>query len=218
MKAVRSRGDGSVSVLDAGEPTGAGMHDPVIVHVRSSGICGTDLHLVDMALPVILGHEFAGVLDDGTAVAVQPGAVCGVCDQCLREASHRCRTVVSRLHGVSIDGGLAERVAVERSCLLPLPTGVDPANTAIAEPIAVGVRALVEVGLGPGATDRILVVGGGSIGLALASVARFWGIEVDLVARHARRPRSRRSAWLRIRVTTGIRRDRGCRRHAKRSR
>ena len=51
--------------------------DPVRVRVRSCGICASDLHLAAWNLPVTLGHEFAGVLDDGTAVAVQPNAWCG---------------------------------------------------------------------------------------------------------------------------------------------
>ncbi len=49
----------------------------VRVHVRAAGICGSDLHLIEWGpMPVTLGHEFAGVLDDGTAVAVQPYTPC----------------------------------------------------------------------------------------------------------------------------------------------
>ena len=54
------------------------------VHVRSSGICGSDLHLLGMNFPVscIAGHEIAGVLEDGTPVAVEPVIPCEACSYC----------------------------------------------------------------------------------------------------------------------------------------
>lgn len=156
--------------------------DPVRVRVRSCGICASDLHLVAWNLPVTLGHEFAGVLDDGTAVAVQPNAWCGECDRCLAGKTQLCRHGTSRLHGVSLDGGLADEVIVDRRCLVPLPAGVDPTIGALVEPLAVGAHAAGRVVVEPG--DRVLVIGGGSIGLASVAALRQQGLEVDLVARH----------------------------------
>lgn len=156
--------------------------DPVRVRVRSCGICASDLHLVAWNLPVTLGHEFAGVLDDGTAVAVQPNAWCGECDRCLAGETQLCRHGTSRLHGVSLDGGLADDVIVDRRCLVPLPAGVDPTIGALVEPLAVGAHAAGRVVVEPG--DRVLVIGGGSIGLASVAALRQQGLEVDLVARH----------------------------------
>ena len=57
--------------------------DPVTVRVGSAGICASDLKMLPWKLPVTLGHEFAGVLDDGTVVAVQPNAPCGTCAVCF---------------------------------------------------------------------------------------------------------------------------------------
>jgi len=156
--------------------------DPVRVRVRSCGICASDLHLAAWNVPVTLGHEFAGVLDDGTPVAVQPNAWCGECDRCLAGETQLCRHGASRLHGVSVDGGLADEVVVDRRCLVPLATGVDPAVGALVEPLAVGTHAAGRVAVDPG--DRVLVIGGGSIGLATVAALRARGIEVDLVARH----------------------------------
>jgi 2-desacetyl-2-hydroxyethyl bacteriochlorophyllide A dehydrogenase len=182
MRAVRAAGDGGVSVVEVEPTVPAYAHDPVRVQVRSCGICGSDLHLAAWNIPVTLGHEFAGVSDDGTAVAVQPNAWCGGCDRCLAGETQLCRTGLTRLHGVSVDGGLADEVIVDRSCLVPLPAGIDPDIGALVEPLAVASHALRRAALENGA--RILVVGGGSIGLSLVAVARAAGVDVDLGARY----------------------------------
>ena len=178
MKALRSTEEG-IRVTEVPEAGGG-----VRVRVRSSGICGSDLHLASMGpLPVTLGHEFAGLLDDGTAVAVCPMVPCGSCDQCRDGHEQLCRTLTRRIHGVSLDGGLAEVVHVDPSCVLPLPSGVDVADGALVEPLAVALHGIRQSGLRPG--QRVLVVGGGSIGLATVAAARHLGVEVDLAARYA---------------------------------
>ena len=59
-------------VVDAPRPEPSA--ERVRVHVASAGICGSDLHLLAFDLPVVMGHELAGTLDDGTPVAVEgPG-------------------------------------------------------------------------------------------------------------------------------------------------
>jgi threonine dehydrogenase-like Zn-dependent dehydrogenase len=166
-------------VADLPDPGGGGVR----VRVRSSGICGSDLHLAAMgALPVTLGHEFAGLLDDGTPVAVCPMVPCGACDQCRGGREQLCRTLTQRIYGVSLDGGLADLAYVDERCLLPLPDGVDVADGALVEPLAVALHGIRRAGMAPG--QRVLVVGGGSIGLATVAVARHLGLEVDLAARH----------------------------------
>jgi len=166
--------------VDAAVPVHA--VDPVRVRVRSCGICASDLHLAAWNLPVTLGHEFAGVLDDGTAVAVQPNAWCGECDRCLAGETELCRVGASRLHGVSVDGGLADEVIVDRRCLVPVSPAIDAAAGALVEPLAVGVHAAGRVQVEPG--ERVLVIGGGSIGLTTVAALRARGTPVDLVARH----------------------------------
>ena len=119
MRGVRVTADG-VRVLDVPEPAGDGPH----VQVVSSGVCGSDLHLVELGpLPATLGHEFAGRLDDGTPVAIDPSRPCGTCDQCRTGAPHRCRTGSSRALGIGADGGLADRVVVPDAALVPSRRG-----------------------------------------------------------------------------------------------
>ncbi len=94
-----------------------------------------------------------------------------------------CRHGADRLHGVSVDGGLADAVIVERRCLVPLAPETDPVIGALVEPLAVGTHAAGRIQVDPG--DRVLVIGGGSIGLATVAALGARGIDVDLVARHA---------------------------------
>ncbi len=184
MRAVRSTGDG-VAVVDVEPTVPAYASDPVRIQVRSAGICGSDLKMLSWNLPVTLGHEFAGVLDDGTVVAVQPNAPCGTCALCVSGRDHLCPATNSRVHGVFTNGGLADEVIVDRSCLVALPPEVGPDVGALVEPTAVALHAAHQAGLhGDAPPDRVLVIGGGSIGLALVTIARHHGAVVDLVARH----------------------------------
>ena len=179
--------DGAITVIETEPTTPEYATDPVTVHVRSCSICGSDLHLLGWGLPCTFGHEFAGVLDDGTPVAVQPYSACGQCDQCRAGETALCRIMLTRFHGVSLDGGLADEVIVDRACLAPLPSQVSLDTAALVEPLAVAVHAANNAGLSnaEAADGPVLVIGGGSIGLAVTSVIKHRGYAVDLIARHA---------------------------------
>jgi threonine dehydrogenase-like Zn-dependent dehydrogenase len=184
VRAVRSTGDG-VAVVDVEATVPDFATDPVTVRVGSAGICASDLKMLPWKLPVTMGHEFAGVLDDGTMVAVQPNAPCGTCAQCVAGREHLCPESNHRIHGVFSDGGLADEVIVDRSSLVMLAPGVGPDVGALIEPISVALHAAHQGGLhGDSPADRVLVIGGGSIGLAVVTIARHHGAAVDLVARH----------------------------------
>ncbi|MGZ4704669.1 MAG: zinc-dependent alcohol dehydrogenase [Acidimicrobiales bacterium] len=181
MRAVRNT-DAGIEVVDVApvEP-GDGL---VRVRVRSSGICGSDLHLIEWGpMPVTLGHEFAGLLDDGTEVAVQPQTPCLECDLCRAGDDHLCRTLLSRTHGVSIDGGLADEVLVDPRAVIPLPPGVSLDDAGLVEPLAVAVHAAHLAPIEAG--QRVLVIGGGSIGLSAVAALLHRGVAPDLFARHA---------------------------------
>lgn len=177
MRAVRSV-DGEPVVVDVDEPRG----DWPLLEVTSASICGSDLTLLGWNLPVTLGHEIAGTLD-GRAFCVEPTVRCGTCDQCRAGATQRCRGPAAHgLLGVAFDGGMAERVAVPPECLVELPAGVSPADASLVEPLAVSWHALRMVSAVQG--ERVLVVGGGSVGLLAVAAARAMGLQVDLDARH----------------------------------
>ena len=178
MRAVRNTERG-IEVVEVPEPDADGIR----VAVRSSGICGSDLHMLAYGpLPVTLGHEFAGVLDDGTAVAIDPSAPCGNCDQCRSGATHRCRTGTDGLLGVGADGGMADAVRVRPDAIVPL-RDVDPADACLVEPLGVAVHGLRMVDLD--GDSRVAVVGAGAIGLAGVAAAVGAGAgEVALAARY----------------------------------
>ena len=181
MQAVRSTERG-VEVVDVPDP--APDHESVRLDVASASICGSDLHLLAFGpMPVTLGHEFAGTLPDGTAVAVNPSVPCGTCDQCATGDSHRCRTVTDRVLGIAADGGMAQSVAVRTDALVMLPAELPVADACLVEPLGVATHGVRLSGLASG--QRAVVVGAGAIGLAAVAAARTVVDEVGLVARHA---------------------------------
>jgi threonine dehydrogenase-like Zn-dependent dehydrogenase len=179
MRAVRVV-EGGVRVLDVPRPREGGVR----VRVRAAGICGSDLHMLAAGVPAAgtLGHELAGVLDDGSPVAIEPLAPCGGCDLCEEGEYHLCRDGSGTILGIGRDGGMADELCVPERCLVPLPAGLAVRDACLVEPLAVAVHGLRLAGLGPG--ERVAVVGGGSIGLLAVAAARAQGAEVALAARH----------------------------------
>jgi 2-desacetyl-2-hydroxyethyl bacteriochlorophyllide A dehydrogenase len=180
MRAVRHT-DNGIEVVDVSRPDADDGR--VRVHVRGAGICGSDLHMLTWGpMPVTLGHEVAGHLDDGTPVAVWPLVPCGECDRCAAGEVTQCRRAVTQSYGIGRDGGMADEIVVEESCVVPLPEGLDVANASLVEPIACSLHALRRAGLR--GDERVAVVGAGMIGLAAALVARAAGCPTDVIARH----------------------------------
>ncbi|MEC8999298.1 MAG: alcohol dehydrogenase catalytic domain-containing protein [Actinomycetota bacterium] len=175
MRAVRTV-DGAFDVVEAPEPSG----DGVLIDVVAAGICGSDLHMAGFGLPTTVGHEVAGRTADGAAVAVRPTLTCGSCDRCLAGEVQQCRDM--GLYGLVHDGGMADRILVHPTCVVPLPDDLPVADACLVEPVAVSFHAVATVGVEPG--HRVLVVGGGSIGLTAVAAARAVGADVDLSARH----------------------------------
>jgi threonine dehydrogenase-like Zn-dependent dehydrogenase len=171
---------GKVVVGEMPAPSG----NDVRVRVRACGICGSDLAMLDAGFPVagIPGHEIAGELEDGTPVAIEPVAPCGGCRYC-REGNYQiCVSGIEVIYGVGRDGGMAEEIRVPARCLVPLPRTLDARTGFLVEPLAVAVHGLRRARLN-GAT-RVLVVGGGPIGLCAVAATTSARAETTLVARH----------------------------------
>lgn len=171
--------EAGITVADVAEPEGPGVR----VHIRAAGICGSDLEMTRLGpMPNTLGHEFAGLLDDGTAVSVVPSIPCLACDRCRAGAHQQCAHVLDVAYGITCDGGMADEIVVDPWCLAPLSSGTRVEDAALVEPIAVALHACNRGHVQPGA--RVAVVGAGTIGLLTAAVARTLGAEVAIVARH----------------------------------
>lgn len=156
--------------------------DHVRVKIVSSSICGSDLHMIDMGIVegLVLGHEFAGITPDGTAVAVEPVLSCGACSPC--DDGLRLMCPDHALLGVRVDGGMATEAVVPTSTLVELPSGIDIATASLVEPLAVATHAVRRGELA--ANERVLVIGAGPIGLATAAVLNGMGFSCDITARH----------------------------------
>jgi threonine dehydrogenase-like Zn-dependent dehydrogenase len=156
----------------------------VRVKVRSAGICSSDLHMIDAGfdLPATLGHEVAGTLPDGRAVAIEPIAPCGHCDMCVAGDYNLCRLGPAMVHGIALDGGMAEEILVPERCIVPLPDNVRVEDACLVEPLAVALHGLRQLDLQP--HQRVAIVGAGPVGLA-ATAALSGDIKtVHVAARH----------------------------------
>ena len=181
MLAVRWHGrlDLRVETVPVPEPA----DDEALVRVLWVGLCGSDLEEylegpVVVSGPVTLGHEIVGIVTlpardgsgraEGTVVVVDVVTGCGYCDWCLRHQEGQCPRL--RVTGLDVDGGLASFVTGRAGRLVPIPDGLDPMHAALAEPLAVAVRAVRKLGsvLGRGG----IVIGGGTIGLLVGQVLR----------------------------------------------
>src|SRR4051794_7132443 len=129
-----------------------------------------------------IGHEIAGVLDDDTAVAVRPYVACGACECCDAGRPQLCRMVTSAMLGIFVDGGMADEIRVDASCLAPLPAVVAIEDASLVEPIAVALHACNRAAIAAGM--KVAVIGAGSIGLLCGAVARDLGADVGISARH----------------------------------
>lgn len=133
-------------------------------------------------LRVTLGHEFAGFLPDGRLVAVEPLGACRTCESCRAGRPYHCELGL-RMYGGAIDGGLADTCLVGAATIVPIPTGVDPRDASLVEPLAVAVHAVRLAGSLSAMT--CVVIGGGTIGLCLVPALQAVGVsDVDLIARH----------------------------------
>ena len=190
MKALVWHGTRSVAYEDAPEPEPGGGE--VVLDVELAGICGSDLHGYrghpgPRVPPLVLGHEVVGRVD-GDAYAVYPLIGCGECEHCLAGEDNHCASW--RLIGMHRPGVFAERVAVPRKSLVPLPDGIDHERAVLVEPLACCVGALAP----HGDAQFVAVLGCGPLGLLTVYLARARGRARDRRRPALRAARDRRAA------------------------
>ena len=183
MKALVYTGTMESEIREVPEPV-AGADDS-IVDLVCCGICGSDMHAwhghdARRVPPLVLGHEAVGHViagpDKGKRVAINPLMTCGTCPACVAGATHLCPS--RELIGMRVPGAFAEQVAIKTSNLTVLPDHLGFAQAALAEPLACAVHtvrlAMKSATKAPG-ESRLVVLGGGAIGLLCAQVARHFG-------------------------------------------
>jgi (R,R)-butanediol dehydrogenase/meso-butanediol dehydrogenase/diacetyl reductase len=173
--------------------------EQVQIRVAYVGLCGTDLHIVHGAMdkriqiPLSFGHEMSGIIEavgtqvtawkPGNLVTVMPLDWDGTCPACISGYQHICQNL--NFVGIDSPGALQTLWNVDQSWLIRLPETMSLLHAALIEPVAVAVHDVERAQLSAG--EKILVVGGGPIGLLIGIVARTKGAEVIITELDANR-------------------------------
>jgi alcohol dehydrogenase/L-iditol 2-dehydrogenase len=177
--------------------------DEVLLEVAAVGVCGSDLHMWmgqqswPMKYPVVLGHEFCGVIrqvgrnvigwKEGDRVISETAAVIDADSPLTREGRYNLDPN-RRGYGAVIDGAMRRYVPVPARILHRMPPGLSFEQAALTEPCCVAFNAVVtNTRIRPG--DRIVVLGPGPIGVLCGAIARLCGAEVAMVGLESDRER-----------------------------
>lgn len=187
MKAlVKSQAAPGLWLADVPEPK-LGIND-VLIRVRKTGICGTDIHIYKwdawaqktIPVPMVVGHEFVGeVVEVGANVAdFHPGdlvsaeghVVCGRCRNCLAGRRHLCKDTQGI--GVNRTGAFAEYISVPMTNVWHHRPGVDLDVAAIFDPFGNAVHTALSF---PVLGEDVLITGAGPIGIMAVAIAKHAG-------------------------------------------
>lgn len=184
MRCVKLKGVKKFEIGEIDVPVSDGNN--VIIDVKKCGICGSDIHYWDAGEPVglVMGHEYCGVVSDigsredlkvGDRVTALPISPCGHCSACLTGNPQYCPDTWSHATGLSLTnpGALAPKMAIRPDMVLKVPDSVSDEEVAMVEPSAVGLHAVHLANIKVG--EKVLVIGGGIIGLVTAMFAKMEG-------------------------------------------
>jgi len=185
-----AKGEGNVEIREVEEP----VPEPgeVKIEVKAAGICGSDIHIyhdtikIPLKLPVVMGHEFSGVVVDagenvaglkiGARVTSETAAsVCGTCRYCRSGNYNLCPS--RRGIGYWVNGAFTRYIVVPQERVHLLPENTDFMEAALIEPLACCVHEVSEQ-TKISAGDVVLITGPGAIGLLTAQVAKAEGATV----------------------------------------
>jgi threonine 3-dehydrogenase len=187
MKAlVKARPEQGLWLEDVPEPE-VGIND-VLIRVRKTGICGTDLHIFDwnewaretIPVPMVIGHEFVGEVvgfgsnvsdfQEGDLVSGEGHVVCGRCRNCMAGRRHLCAHAIGL--GVNRPGAFAELVTLPMTNIWHHWPGTDEDVAAIFDPFGNAVHTGLSF---PVLGEDVLITGAGPIGCMAAAVVRHAG-------------------------------------------
>jgi L-iditol 2-dehydrogenase len=174
----------------------------VLLRMKTTGVCGSDLHLYQDArigdtpieAPFVIGHEFSAVVEAagpgaldgwhqplaaGTRVGVDPAQPCGHCELC--DLGHPNLCVNLHFCGNYPDAGsLCEWLHMPAHSCYPLPDAIDDTQGALIEPLGVAIHAIDLARIRVG--DTVAILGAGPIGLLVLQLARLAGASLAFVA------------------------------------
>lgn len=170
-------------------PTPVPGPDELLIQVKASAICGSDIKAYGgkhpmIRLPMILGHEFSGVIVEkgsgvngfhvGDRVVVEPSFVCGQCFFCQRMEYYLCENLKQLGH--QLPGSFAEYTISKAKFTYRLVNTIPYDKAALVQPLATCIHALDRAGIRKG--QSVAILGMGAIGLLLLQVAREKGAHV----------------------------------------
>ncbi|USP81027.1 Sorbitol dehydrogenase [Curvularia clavata] len=171
------------------------------ISVRSTGLCGSDLHYyrhyrngdIIVREPMSLGHESAGVVVGvgsevsnfkvGDKVALEVGQPCENCDRCKEGRYNICKGMKFRSSAKAFphaQGTLQDRINHPAAWCHKLPEDVSLDLGALLEPLGVAIQASKRAQLAPGST--VLVFGAGAVGILVAAMAKISGAGTVVIA------------------------------------
>jgi 2-desacetyl-2-hydroxyethyl bacteriochlorophyllide A dehydrogenase len=183
MKALVYTNPNEVTYRDEPEPALAAGE--VVLKIDAVGICGSDMHAYHghdprRPPPLILGNELAGTVVAGPGVGkrytANPLITCGTCEHCVQGRNNLCanRTMV----GMTRPGAFAERMSIPVASLIEIPQDMSPVMAALTEPAATALHALnlsMRAMARPLPEGKVLIIGGGAIGMLAVLLARSYG-------------------------------------------
>ncbi len=160
----------------------------VLIRILKTGICGTDLHILNwdewaqrnIRTPRVIGHEFVGeivAIGDGVTgyavgdrVTAEGHITCGICRNCRAGRRHLCNRAVGI--GGGRDGAFAEYLAMPAFNLWPVHTEITSDVAAILDPFGNAVHCALSFDV---VGEDVLITGAGAIGITASAVCRFIG-------------------------------------------
>jgi L-iditol 2-dehydrogenase len=170
-------------------PTPTPRPDELLIQVKASAVCGSDIKAYQgkhplIQLPMILGHEFSGVIVEkgsgvngfqvGDRVVVEPSFVCGRCFFCQRMEYYLCENLKQLGH--QLPGSFAEYTISKAKFTYRLDPAIPFDKASLAQPLATSIHALDRAGVRKG--QSVAILGMGAIGLLLLQVAKQKGANV----------------------------------------
>jgi (R,R)-butanediol dehydrogenase/meso-butanediol dehydrogenase/diacetyl reductase/L-iditol 2-dehydrogenase len=174
----------TIDFIERGVPE-PGEHE-VVVKIRSSAICGSDMHIFSgkhpsVPLPVTIGHEFSGDvvalgrditgLTIGDRVTVEPCIVCGTCDACRHGNYGYCEHISFTYRNG--DGAMADYITIREFSVYPLPDHLSYNAGALIEPLSVAVHGVRRADIRLG--EKVLIIGAGAIGILVTALCSLSG-------------------------------------------
>jgi threonine dehydrogenase-like Zn-dependent dehydrogenase len=186
-------GEGRLAIREMPEPR-VTHEDDVLLRVHAVGICGSDLHILQVppghpATPgTILGHEYTAEVEEvgpavtslqpGDRVVIDPNLTCGLCAYCRMGSPNVCTNMTTL--GVFIHGGMARFNVAPARALHKISPGVPPEEATLAEPLSCVINGVRK--LNPQVGESALVLGAGPIGLLFIALLKTAGVRPVLVA------------------------------------